>query len=167
VAVEAEGVDVKRALHKAVKKVGEYIDALHLNTPISTLMELLNTIGEKPVSKQTLEYFTLILAPYAPHLCEELWERLGHKTSVGLAAWPTYDPALVVDDVVTVVIQILGKKRATIEVSPSIADTDLHAAVLDAMKDTSYKVTAADRFITVYNPGTKVPRLVNVITKPS
>ena len=167
VAVEAEGADVKRALHKAVKKVGEAIDALHFNTPISTLMELLNTIGEKPVSKETLEYFTLILAPYAPHLCEELWERLGHKAPVGLAAWPTFDPALVVDDVVTVVIQILGKKRATIEVSPSIADTDLHAAVVDAMKNTPYTVTAADRFITVYNPGTKVPRLVNVITKPA
>jgi leucyl-tRNA synthetase len=167
VAADAEGVDVKRALHKAIKKVGEDIDALHFNTPISTLMELINAIGEKPVSKQTLKFFTLILAPYAPHLCEELWERLGHKTSVGLAAWPTFDQSLVVDDVVTVVIQVLGKKRATIEVSPSIADTDLQAAVVDAMKDTSYKVSSADRFITVYNPGTKVPRLVNVITKAS
>jgi leucyl-tRNA synthetase len=154
-------------MHKAIKKVGEDIDALHFNTPISTLMELINSLGDKPVSKETLEHFTLILAPYAPHLCEELWQRLGHATSVGLAGWPTYDPALVVDDVVTVVIQILGKKRATIEVSPSIADTDLHAAVVDAMKDTPYTVTAADRFITVYNPGTKVPRLVNVITKPA
>jgi leucyl-tRNA synthetase len=167
VAADAEGVDVKRAVHKAVKKVGEDIDALHFNTPISTLMELINAIGEKPVSKQTLEFFTLILAPYAPHLCEELWERLGHKTSVGLAPWPTFDQSLVVDDVVTVVIQVLGKKRATIEVSPSIADTDLRAAVVDAMKDTSYKVSSADRFITVYNPGTTVPRLVNVITKAS
>lgn len=167
VPAEAEGMDVKRAMHKAIKKVGEDIDALHFNTPISTLMELINSIGEKAVSRETLEHFTLILAPYAPHLCEELWERLGHTTSVGLAAWPTYDQALVVDDVVTVVIQILGKKRATIEVAPSIADAVLHAAVVDAMKDTPYKVTAADRFITVYNPGTKVPRLVNVITKPA
>lgn len=167
VAADAEGMDVKRAMHKAIKKVGEDIDALHFNTPISTLMELINSLGDKPVSKETLEHFTLILAPYAPHLCEELWERLGHTTSVGLAAWPTYDQALVVDDVVTVVIQILGKKRATIEVSPSIADTDLHAAVVEAMKETPYAVTAADRFITVYNPGTKVPRLVNVIAKPA
>jgi leucyl-tRNA synthetase len=167
VAADAEEVDVKRAMHKAIKKVGEDIDALHFNTPISTLMELINSLGDKPVSKETLEHFALILAPYAPHLCEELWQRLGHTTSVGLAAWPTYDPALVVDDVVTVVIQILGKKRATIEVSPSIADTELHAAVVEAMKDTPYAVTAADRFITVYNPGTKVPRLVNVIAKPA
>jgi leucyl-tRNA synthetase len=167
VAADAEGVDVKRAMHKAIKKVGEDIDALHFNTPISTLMELINSLGEKPVSKETLEHFTLILAPYAPHLCEELWQRLGHTTSVGLAGWPIYDPALVVDDVVTVVIQILGKKRATIEVSPSIADADLHAAVVDAMRDTQYAVSSADRFITVYNPGTKVPRLVNVIPKAS
>ncbi len=165
VALDAEAIDVKRAVHKAIKKVGEDIEALHFNTPISTLMELINYISEKPVSKETLEHFTRILAPYAPHVCEELWERLGHATSVGLADWPTYDPALVVDNVVTVVIQILGKKRATIEVSPSIADGELHAAVVEAMRDTPYKVGLEDRFITVYNPGTKVPRLVNVIAK--
>jgi hypothetical protein len=67
------------------------------------------------------------------------------------------------DDVVTVVIQIGGKKRATVEVSPSIAEVDLKAKVIEAMAGTAYKVGAGDKFITVFNTGTKVPRLVNVL----
>jgi leucyl-tRNA synthetase len=70
---------------------------------------------------------------------------------------------MVQDDVVTVVIQIGGKKRATVEVAPSIAEGDLKAMVIEAMAGTAYKVTAADRFITVFNTGTKIPRLVNVL----
>lgn len=165
VASDVEPLEVKKAIHKAVKKVGEDVEALRFNTPISTLMELLNTIGDKPVSKETLEKFTLILCPFAPHLAEELWERLGNKAPASLAQWPSFDPELVVDAVVTVVIQILGKKRATIEVAPSIAEEDLKAKVIEAMADTAYKVTASDRFITVFNPGTKIPRLVNVIVQ--
>jgi hypothetical protein len=67
------------------------------------------------------------------------------------------------DDVVTVVIQIGGKKRATIEVAPNIAEADLKAAVIAAMVGTAYKVGDGDRFITVFNTGTKIPRLVNVL----
>jgi leucyl-tRNA synthetase len=162
---EAEPLEVKKALNKAVKKVGEDVEALAFNTPISTMMELLNSIGDKPVSKETLEKFTLILCPFAPHLAEELWERLGNKTSASLASWPTFDPAHVVDDTVTVVIQIAGKKRATIDVAPSVDEAELKAKVIHAMAATAYKVTQSDRFITVFVPGTKVPRLVNVITQ--
>lgn len=165
VAADGEAVEIKKALHKAIKKIGEDLESLQFNTPISTMMELLNTIGDKPVSKDTLEKFVLILAPFAPHLAEELWECLGHKESIALAPWPSFDQALVVDDVVTVVIQILGKKRATIDVAPSISEADLKASVIEAMSATQYVVTADDKFITVFNPGTKVPRLVNVITK--
>ncbi len=128
-------------------------------------MEFLNTVGEKPVSRETLERYVLALCPFAPHLAEELWERLGNKAPASLAAWPSYDPALVQDDVVTVVIQIGGKKRATVEVVPSIGEDDLKKSVIAAMAGTSYAVSASDRFITVFNPGTKIPRLVNVLPK--
>lgn len=160
---ESESLDVKKAINKAVKKVGEDIESLAFNTPISTMMELLNVIGDKPVSKDTLEKFALILCPFAPHLGEELWERLGNKTSASLAAWPEFDPAHVVDDLVTVVIQIAGKKRATVEVAPNIEEAALKAKVIEAMAGTAYKVSVESRFITVFNPGTKIPRLVNVI----
>lgn len=165
VPLEAEPVEVRKGINKAVKKIIDDIEALHLNTPISTLMELLNTIGDKPVSKETLEKFTLVLSPFAPHLSEELWERLGNQAPASNATWPTFDPAFVVDDVVTVVIQILGKKRATVDVAPSIDEDGLKAAVMAAMVGTQYVISPDDRFITVFNPGTKVPRLVNVITK--
>jgi leucyl-tRNA synthetase len=164
VSEEVEAPAIKKALNKAIKKISEDLEGLHFNTPISTMMELLNTIGDKPVSKDTLQKFTLLLCPFAPHLAEELWERLGHTSSCALAPWPVFDPAHVVDDVVTVVIQIGGKKRATIDVPPSIAEAELKAKVVEAMEGSPYKVSAADRFITVFNPGTKVPRLVNVIT---
>jgi len=164
VAPAEEPVEVKRAINKAVKKVGEDIEALAFNTPISTMMELLNTIGDKPVSKDTLEKFTLILCPFAPHLAEELWERLGNEASASLAPWPTFDPAHVVDQTVTVVIQIAGKKRATIDVPPSIDEETLKSRVIEAMGQTAYPVKVSDRFITVYNPATTIPRLVNVIS---
>jgi leucyl-tRNA synthetase len=163
VSSEIESSEIKKVLNKAIKKVGEDLEALAFNTPISTMMELLNAIGDKPVSKDTLEKFTLILCPFAPHLAEELWERLGNRAPASLAPWPAYDPALVVDDLVTVVIQVAGKKRATIEVPPSTDDETLKRCVIEAMAATAYPAKASDRFITVYNPGTKIPRLVNVI----
>jgi leucyl-tRNA synthetase len=163
VAPQAEGEEIRRAIHKVIKKIGEDLEGLRFNTPISTMMEFLNTVGDKPVSQETLEKFVGVLCPFAPHLAEELWERLGHSSAASLSPWPSFDPALVQDDVVTVVIQIGGKKRATVEVSPSIDEHDLKAKVIEAMVGTAYKVGAGDRFITVFNTGTKVPRLVNVL----
>jgi leucyl-tRNA synthetase len=160
---EVEAEEIRRAINKVVKKIGEDLEGLRFNTPISTMMEFLNTVGDKPVSRDTLEKFVAVLCPFAPHLAEELWERLGHTTAASLSPWPSFDPALVQDDVVTVVIQIGGKKRATVEVSPSIAEGDLKAKVIEAMAGTAYTVGAGDRFITVFNTGTKVPRLVNVL----
>jgi leucyl-tRNA synthetase len=165
VADDVEDREIKKAVHKAVKKVGEDLEALHFNTPISTMMELLNFVADKQVSKRTLEAFTLILAPFAAHLAEELWERLGNAAPVARAAWPLYDAGLVVDDVVTVVIQIAGKKRATIDVAAAVGEEELKAAVIAAMAGTAYKVSDGDKFITVRNPQTKSPKLVNVITK--
>lgn len=162
---DVEDREIKKAVHKAVKKVGEDLEALHFNTPISTMMELLNFVADKQVSKRTLEAFTLILAPFAAHLAEELWERLGNAAPVARAAWPLYDAGLVVDDVVTVVIQIAGKKRATIDVAAAVGEEELRAAVIAAMAGTAYKVSDGDKFITVRNPQTKSPKLVNVITK--
>jgi leucyl-tRNA synthetase len=154
---------VRRAVHKAIKKIGEDIDALRVNTPISTLMELLNTVSDKPISEASLSAMVRLLAPFAPHLAEELWERLGNTSSVGLAAWPSFNPSLIEDAVVTVVIQVTGKKRATIDVAPTISEEELKAAVISAMTGTQYAVKTSDRFITVRNPGTSVPRLVNVL----
>jgi leucyl-tRNA synthetase len=72
----------------------------------------------------------ILLSLVAPYTAEEVWERLGHEPTVALAGWPTVDPALLVEDSVTAVVQVLGKVRARLEVSPSISEADLEALAL-------------------------------------
>ncbi len=106
----------ERRLHQAIKKVGEDITSLHFNTAISELMKLLN---ERGVVDDT---FLKLLAPFAPHLTEEIWMSiLGHDTSVHLESWPTYDPNLLVETSADFVIQINGKMRGVIRL-PSGSD---------------------------------------------
>lgn len=160
-----ESRDVIRAVNKAIKKVGEDYEEMRFNTAISSMMELLNFLVNEKVSKSTLEKFALILAPSAPHLAEELWERLGHTKTLAYEAFPTYDESALVVDTVPVVIQVNGKKRGLIEVSPQIDEASLKSAVIQKMSTTEFKVAEGDRFITVVQPGTKTPKLVNVIAK--
>lgn len=101
-------------LHKTVKKVGDDIESFKFNTAISAMMICLNAAEkEAAISKEWYLNFIRILAPFAPHISEELWNRAGEKASVHEAAWPTYDEALLQDGSVTIAIQIGGKLRAT------------------------------------------------------
>lgn len=163
VAEEHQPRGVTEAIHAAVKKVTQDIDTLQFNTAVSTLMECLNTISGEPVAKSTLEKFTLLLAPLAPHLSEEMWQRLGHTTSLTSHAWPTYDPALLQKRDVTVVVQTKGKKRATIEVPTDISEERLRELVTNTLATTEHRVTDQNKFIVVYQSGTKVPKLVNIV----
>lgn len=105
-------------LHKTIKKVTEDIETLHFNTAISALMELLNAIEkEESFSEEAGKTITLLLAPLAPHLAEEMWERLGGKDFVVNQPWPTFNPALIVESTVTVVVQVNGKIRGELLVS--------------------------------------------------
>ena len=160
-----ESKELLRARHAAVKKVTEGLDGLRFNTAISSLMELLNAMTYEQPSKATLETFVKLLAPFAPHLGEELWERLGHDQSIAYAAWPTYDPQCLKQDTVLVVVQVNGKKRATVEVPADVSEEALKEGVIAEMAATNYKVAATDRFITIFQSGTKTPKLVNVISK--
>ncbi|MCB9030738.1 MAG: leucine--tRNA ligase [Deltaproteobacteria bacterium] len=160
-----EPESVRRELHKAIKKVTEELEQVQLNTPLASMMEFLNAAGNESVTKDTLSSFVRVLAPYAPHLAEELWSRLGNSTSVTQATWPEFDEALVQDQSVTVAIQVNGKKRATVDVAPEIGEDELKTAIVEQMKLTQYDVSTDDRFITVFHRGTSVPRLVNVIQK--
>lgn len=162
---EQESQSVRKAINRAVKKVGDDIEAMSFNTAVSTMMELLNSIYDEAVSEQTLRAFVVILSPFAPHLAEELWERLGGKESVAKSSWPTYDSKFLKDDVVTVVVQVNGKKRALIDVDATISESALKDTVIDKMSETEYKVSAADEFFTVFVAGTKTPKLVNVVRR--
>lgn len=122
-----ESETVARALAKLTKKVTEDTEALQFNTAISAMMEFVNTVyKEESMTRQSAETFVLLLAPYAPHMAEELWRHLGHKKSLAHAPWPTFDPALVVDDSVTISVMIDGKTRGTITV---VRDTPAAAIV--------------------------------------
>jgi len=165
VSPDNEKEQIKRSLHGTIKRVSEDLESMRFNTAISALMECLNTFSNDNVSKQSIESFVLMLAPFAPHIAEELWEKLGHTESLSHQEWPSYDPSLLEQSSVLVVIQVNGKKRSTIEVPIDIVDDTLKEEVVEAMRDSSYPVTLEDRFITVRQQPKNVPKLVNVISK--
>jgi leucyl-tRNA synthetase len=107
----------QRLLHHTIKKVTEDIDALRFNTAISQMMVFTNEMTKaEQRSRAILDPFVLILAPFAPHLAEELWEMLGHQPSVSQQPWPIFDPALTVSDRLTIPIQVNGKLRGKLDV---------------------------------------------------
>jgi leucyl-tRNA synthetase len=116
-----------RAIHTTIKDITEDIDGdYQFNTAVSELMKLNNALGDapckdSPVYAEGVRALVLLLAPFAPHLADELWHRLGHADSVHLAPWPSFDPAALVSDEITLVIQVMGKTRGTLEVP---ADSD-------------------------------------------
>jgi len=109
--------DVERLLHQSIKKVGEDIDGMHFNTAVSQLMILTNELLGQEIGKRDFESYLRILAPFAPHITEELWHELGHEDSIHLAQWPAYDPEKTIADVVTVAVQVNGKVRGQIQVA--------------------------------------------------
>jgi len=127
---------INSSLHKTIKKVGEDIENFRFNTAVSALMILLNEItdfknkeGKLPLVQDGLLKLLQILAPFAPHLSEEFWEKEGQKKSIFESTWPEYDKKLIKDSIVNLVIQINGKLRATIEVPVEIKEEDALALV--------------------------------------
>jgi leucyl-tRNA synthetase len=111
-----------RVMHRTIAKVGEDIEALRFNTAISALMEFTNAAYKwESVPRAFAAQFVLLLAPMAPHIAEELWQRLGHATSLAYEPWPEYDKAFLVSDMLEIPVQVNGKMRGRIEV-PSDAD---------------------------------------------
>ena len=114
-------------LHKTIKKVGEDIEQFKFNTALSALMVLLNGLEAVPaLTKKDLESFIKLLHPFVPHLAQELWERMGNTTYVDFEPWPTYDPALIKDETITIIVQVNGKVRDT--VTADAADQTADAA---------------------------------------
>jgi leucyl-tRNA synthetase len=108
----ADSMELTKLLHETIKKVGDDIEALRLNTAISQMMILYNAVQKAPqVSRGCMLAFLRILAPFAPHLAEELWARLGEPASIQKAGWPTYDPAKLTVTELKLVFQVNGKHR--------------------------------------------------------
>ena len=108
----AEPAELTKVLHETIKKVGENIEGLRLNTAISQMMIFSNALQKAPtVSRATALAFLRVLAPFAPHIAEELWARLGEKPSIQTAPWPEFDAAKFASDEVKLVFQVNGKHR--------------------------------------------------------
>jgi leucyl-tRNA synthetase len=115
-----------RALHQTIAKVTADIEALRFNTAISALMELVNAAYKWPsVPRAIAEPFVLLLSPLAPHLAEELWQRLGHNESLAYRAWPVADPAYLRADVIEIPVQVNGKVRGKIQVPAEAGESEV------------------------------------------
>ena len=120
-----------RLLHKTIQKVTDDLDGMRFNTAISAMMEYTNHLTPMATkSREALEPFVLLLAPYAPHLAEEMWSLLGHNTTLAYAPWPLADKTLLVADTIEIPVQIAGKVRARISVPPGLSHDALQAAAL-------------------------------------
>jgi leucyl-tRNA synthetase len=124
----------KRLVHKTIKKVTDDIEAMRFNTAISQMMILVKHLGQmEAVPREAAKALTLLVSPFAPHIGEELWERLGSKTLAALEAWPTFEAALVHDDVVEIGVQVNGKVRSVISIAVAAdEETALRMAFADA-----------------------------------
>ncbi|MBU1896056.1 class I tRNA ligase family protein [Patescibacteria group bacterium] len=124
-----DAIDV--ALHKTIKKVTEDIDAMRFNTAIAKMMELVNEMmKEEEISITSYQSLVTILSPFAPHICAELWEQYGEGDMV----WPKYDPTKIVEDEITIAIQVNGKVRDELTVSVDISEEEIKKLALESEK---------------------------------
>jgi leucyl-tRNA synthetase len=127
---------VRKHLHRTIAGVREDLDELRFNTAIAKLIELTNTLTPLPVaSREAIEPLVLMVAPFAPHLAEELWSKLGHGDSLAYAGFPVADPAQLKADSVTYPVQVNGKVKERIEVAPEASETEVREAALIAVAD--------------------------------
>ncbi|GGY23101.1 leucine--tRNA ligase [Streptomyces xanthochromogenes] len=149
-----------RALHKAIDGAGGDLAGLRFNTAIAKITELNNHLTKAggPLARPVAEQLVLLIAPLAPHIAEELWRKLGHTDSVVHRAFPVADPAYVVDEAVTCVVQIKGKVKARLEVPPTISDDELEKLALADEGVVAALDGAGIRKVIV-----RAPKLVNIV----
>ncbi len=128
--------EIIRAIHKLNKKIDEDLEATKFNTALSAFMEFINFAIEnkRDIGKEVLKRMLTLLAPFAPHLTEELWHQLGYKDSVHNQLWPKYDPKLVKEETIILVIQVNGKVRDKIEVSGQISEKEAKELAISQRK---------------------------------
>jgi leucyl-tRNA synthetase len=160
--------DLLRSRHKLVKKVSADLSSMSFNTAIAAMMEAVNNLYglksewgmEVPEWKEALDVLIVVLAPFAPHIAEELWRQLGNQGSVHQSKWPEYDEKYLAEDTVIIAVQVNGKLRGTIEVTPDTSEQD---AVEAAKKDSNVSAHLGGKKVSraVYVPG----RLINFVVK--
>lgn len=158
--VANENSTTLRQLHKTIKKVREDIVVFKFNTAISAMMVFVNLAEKENLSKESYLTFLRLLAPFAPHLTEELWKEQGNSKSIHHASFPEADEKLAVDDVVTIGVQINGKLRGDITIAPDTTEEVAKQAVQDN-SDLQKHLIAGEIVKFIYVPG----RIVNIVLK--
>jgi len=154
-------VSARKTFAQTIKKVTDDTSTLNFNTAISQMMIFINEVSKLPeVLKAMWSDFVKVLSPYAPHLGEELWEKLGNKETIAYVQWPTFNEDFTKDDEVTIVVMVNGKKRDTFAAAPNTAD--------DVLKETAF----AREGVKKYTDGLQVVKcivvpnkLVNIVVK--
>ncbi|MRR33390.1 leucine--tRNA ligase [bacterium] len=166
--LSVEGAKLRRVIHKTIKKVTDDIEErFHFNTAIAAIMELVNAVSAfesrndpacAPVLKEALESVVLLLAPFVPHITEELWEGLGHSGGIDAASWPLHDPAAIVEEELTIVVQVNGKLRGKITVGVGADEEQVRGA---ALADERVRIHTDGRTVRkiIYVPG----KLLNIV----
>jgi leucyl-tRNA synthetase len=173
--VAPEGRAFRRVIHETIARVTDDIERdVHFNTAVSAIMELVNALhafeassldrlpsdDRRALLREAVETLLVLLAPFCPHIAEELWSQLGHRESVFHQRWPQADPAALQRDEVTVVVQVDGKVRSRLTVDADAADADVERqALADAKVRPWLNARQIDRVVVVPN------RLVNIVTR--
>lgn len=153
--------DVERKVHQTIRQVTEQIPALGYNTSIAALMECLNVVraGGRTALRAEVEPLVPMVAPFAPHMAEEMWERLGHESSIFDGAnWPEFDPAKAVESTVEIAVQVNGKLRATISVAKDAAE-EMVVGAARAEENVARHLEEGEERRVIHVPG----RLVNFV----
>ena len=166
VATDKAKQNLLRAMHICIKKVTEDISQKHqFNTAISSIMELVNTMylykhhsNDDCLSKQVYETIVLLLSPFTPHLCEEIWNNLGHNDCVSIAKWPSYDEKYIKQDTIEIPVQVNGKLKGKINIDISLDEQTVKNIVLEKLNIVP-KDKNIVKFIYVKN------KIINVVVK--
>jgi leucyl-tRNA synthetase len=151
---DAPTVELERVYHATVKKVGEDIEGLRFNTAIAQCMIFVNEVMKADLRPRALlEPFVLVIAPFAPHIAEELWQKLGHTASLACEPWPAYDRARIQSDTIEVVLQVNGKLRGKIEVPAGTQEEELKS------------LAVADEAVQKHTAGKQIVKLIVVQNK--
>jgi leucyl-tRNA synthetase len=160
-------VALRKVTHKTVHEAAQLIESRRFNVMVARIMELVNATRkavdsgcgpQDPAVREATEAVAIMLSLVAPYTAEEMWARLGHEPTVAKAGWPTVDEALLVEESVTAVVQVQGKVRARLEVSPDVSEADLEAAAL-----ADPNVQRALEGKTVRKVIVRAPKLVNIV----
>ena len=160
-------ISLRRVTHKALHDADFAVESFRFNVAVARVMELVNATRKAidsgcgpadPAVREAVEAIAIMLSLVAPFTAEEMWERLGHQPAVALAGWPVVDPALLVADAVTAVVQINGKIKDRLDVSPTISDAELEASALALPA-----IVEALNGATISKIITRAPKIVNIV----